>query len=166
MWGGGWVVDAGMSRAQLLSLAQPGSVRGKPGARALTPLGRLALLSSPVCPLFCHFLGCTGEQQVLWKSTEPNTPGRGVESVEIGHLEASSSFRCPGRRCAQVWEGRHGVRPVTGLFLGRGACGREQEVLLGVGAGWAPGAHPEPGGGLRGSGDQCSLELRCAVLLC
>ena len=160
------MVDAGMSRAQLLSLAQPGSVRGKPGARALTPLGRLALLSSPVCPLFCHFLGCTGEQQVLWKSTEPNTPGRGVESVETGHLEASSSFRCPGRRCAQVWEGRHGVRPVTGLFLGRGACGREQEVLLGVGAGWAPGAHPEPGGGLRGSGDQCSLELRCAVLLC
>lgn len=133
VWGGGWVVDAGVSRARLLSLAQPGSVRGKPGARALTPLGGLGLLSSSVCPLFCHFLGCAGEQQVLWKSTEPSAPGRRVDSAEPGHLEASSSFRCPGRSCAQVREGRRGVRPVTGLFLGRGACGCEQEVLLELG---------------------------------
>lgn len=73
--------------------------------------------------------GCAGEQQVLWKSAEPSAPGGRVDSAEPGRLAASLSFRCGGR-C--------GARPITGLFLRRGACGREQEVL----SEWGPAGPP------------------------
>lgn len=108
-----------MSRAPLLSRAQPGSVRGKPG---------------PGPPLW-------GDQGFF--------PRLSAHSTATSRV-AQGSSRCFGKvlspvhragkwtRLSQVaWQplfpsgvgGRCGARPITGLFLGRGACGREQEVL-------------------------------------
>lgn len=64
-------MDAGVSRAQLLNLAQPGSIRGKPGARALTPLGRLGLLSFMSAHFSATFWVALGSSRYFGKVLNP-----------------------------------------------------------------------------------------------